>query len=262
LPFVRVTKEGASLKIGLEEGKSYELKTKLEAEIALPELTALDLSGAAQATLSGFKDEKELTLKMGGASRIGGSLVVASADFLAGGASSMALVGSAKSARIKIAGASHSKLGEFLLGQCEIAIEGASTAELAVRSSSPFKAEVTGASRLNGSIQAPRLELDLHGASHVGLGVPAKDASPEKSAGPVLEAERLKVVASGASHVDAARLVARDAEVELSGASHATVRATGSLSYDLSSASHLSYRGNPSSVTGKKSGGSSISHRQ
>jgi hypothetical protein len=54
-------------------------------------------------------------------------------------------------------------------------------------------------------------------------------------------------------------LVIQNAEVTLSGASHATVDARGKLKYELSSASSLKYVGEPAALEGTKSGASSIS---
>jgi serine/threonine-protein kinase len=262
LPYVRVSKEGSTLKVGLQDNQSYELKTRLGVEITLPALATLDLSGATQASLSGFKGEKELKVKISGASKVDGSLSVDKAEFLTNGASSLALAGSAKTARIEAEGASHLQLGEFLVKHCEIAIEGASTVQLAVLSETPFKAQLSGASRLSGPIRATDVELKLEGASHVAFGDPAKDAEKGQIAGSSPAAESVKVVASGASHFDLSRLAAKNAEVKLSGASHGTVAATGSLNYDLSAGSHLTYRGEPATVKGRKSGGSLISRRR
>jgi serine/threonine-protein kinase len=170
LPYVRVSKDGTTLKVGLQENQHYELKTRLEVEIMLPSLTTLDLGGASEGTLSGFRNEKEVKLKVGGASKLDGSLTVDRGEFLAGGASTLVLAGSAKSARIVVGGASQLKLGEFLLKEAAIALEGASNALLDVQSDSPFMARLSGASRLSGRVHADDVDFELSGASHVALG--------------------------------------------------------------------------------------------
>jgi serine/threonine-protein kinase len=262
LPYVRVTKEGNTLNVGLADKQSYELKTRLEAEITLPALSSLYASSATHSTLSGFKGEKELKIKVGGASTVDGSVGVDQAEFSADGSSSLAFSGSARSARIRAEGASRLQLGEFLMKKCAIAIDGASTAQLAVLSEAPFKAQISGASRLNGSIQATEVDLELQGASHVAFGDLAKEAEKRETAASPPKAESVKVVASGASQLDLSRLDAKKVEVELSGASNATITATGTLTYELSSASHLTYRGEPSTVKGRKSGGATVSRRR
>ena len=48
--------------------------------------------------------------------------------------------------------------------------------------------------------------------------------------------------------------------IKVSGASHAKVAVSGSLDYDVSSASHLTYKGNPSHRRASDTGGSHVSH--
>ena len=48
IPFVKVEKEKDVLKIGIEKGHSFRLKKPLEAEIVLPALEGLELSGACE----------------------------------------------------------------------------------------------------------------------------------------------------------------------------------------------------------------------
>ena len=85
-----------------------------------------------------------------GVSKLDGSMTVEKADFHVDGASTLSLVGAAGTARLSAGGTSHLKLGEFLLKQCEIELDGASTARLTVRSDSPFKARLAGAQPLEG----------------------------------------------------------------------------------------------------------------
>ncbi len=68
--------------------------------------------------------------------------------------------------------------------------------------------------------------------------------------------------ASGASHLKLADLALDAADVELSGASHAAIRVKDLLNYDVSSASHLEYLGEPTIKRAEKSGASSVSHRR
>ena len=61
MPHVQVSKEGTILKIGLQRGKSYQLKTPLKVEITLPKLAGLESSGASRSTLKGFRSEEPLS---------------------------------------------------------------------------------------------------------------------------------------------------------------------------------------------------------
>jgi hypothetical protein len=68
--------------------------------------------------------------------------------------------------------------------------------------------------------------------------------------------------ASGASQLKLADLALDAADVEVSGASNASIRVKDLLNYDVSSASHLEYRGEPAIKKAGKTGASSVSHRR
>jgi eukaryotic-like serine/threonine-protein kinase len=243
IPHIAVEKEGTTLKISLASG-SYGLNSPLKAEITLPTLVGLDITGASKGTLKGFQSERELTLKISGASHLDGGIAIENGTFNVDGASTLSLAGSAQMLRLSGDGASHFKLGEFIVKDSQLDISGASTAQITVKSDQDFKAKLSDASNLKGSIQAKEIDLDLDGASHATLDGSANDA---------------KIHGDGASDIKMPGLVLQTAEVNLSGASHASVDARGKLKYELSSASSLTYQGKPSSLEGKKSGGSSIS---
>ena len=99
-PYVQVTKEGTTLKIGLQPGKSYQLKTRLKAEISLPKLASLETSGASRSTLKGFRSQEPLWLKVSGASHVDGAIEAGDVDFDVSGASTLALTGSGGAARL------------------------------------------------------------------------------------------------------------------------------------------------------------------
>jgi len=69
---------------------------------------------------------------------------------------------------------------------------------------------------------------------------------------------RLAVRASGGSVVDAGALAAEVADVELSGASAATLTVRSHLDFHLSGASHLTYAGHPARGRADSSGGSTV----
>ena len=243
LPRIKVVKEGTTLKISIDRG-SYRLKSPLKAEITLPSLAGIDIGGASKGLLKGFQSERELSLKITGASELRGRIAVEKGDFKVDGASTLSLVGSAQAAHLSAEGSSHIKMNEFLLKDGKIELEGASTAEIAVKSDALFKAELSGASTLKGSIQAMASDLELDGASEATLAGAANGAKIH-----VLSASSLKMPG----------LVLQNADVKISGAGHATIDVRGKLKYDLYSASSLKYLGKPTTLDGSKSGGSSIS---
>ncbi len=152
----------------------------------------------------------------------------------------------------------------------------------------PFRAELSGASHLEGSIHAGDIEVELSGASNAkwqgsarvaqlhasgastldladfavtgdNLTVEANGASTVRLGG---SARAAVLKASGASQLKLADLALDAAEVELSGASNASIQVKERLNYDVNSASHLDYRGEPTIHQAETSGASSVSHRR
>jgi serine/threonine-protein kinase len=242
---IQVVKKGKTLIIGLERGLNFQLKEPLKAELVIPALDALDVGGASDVKLSGFRSQENFKLKLSGASHVVGSMEVGDAEIDVSGASYLTLNGSAKAGHLLLSGASHLKLAEFPLKQCEIHLSGASYAGLTVQTG--LKATASGASRLDGSVEATDVSLKLDGASVVSLQGKADSAL---------------LVAAGASQVGLAKLILGEVDVKLSNASRATVDARKSLKYDLKSSSHLEYSGNPATLTGNKSKSATVTRRR
>ncbi len=123
-------------------------------------------------------------------------------------------------------------------------LSGASKGTIAgFRSERSLEVNVSGASTLQGEIEAGDVTAEVSGASRLEL------------AG---RGNNLKVDASGASHVELSGFAVRDAAVEVSGASSATVAPAGRLDAQASGASRIYYLGNPTMGRIETSGGSSI----
>jgi hypothetical protein len=113
-------------------------------------------------------------------------------------------------------------------------------------SDKPLEAELSGASRLRGNIKNGEARFSLSGASHVELEGGAGD---------------LRVNANGASRANFERYPSTDSVVEVSGASHVTLKPSGKLTGSASGASHVSYLGKPEFVRVHTSGASSVTGR-
>ena len=103
--------------------------------------------------------------------------------------------------------------------------------------------EGSGASAIGGNLQAGAVDLTLSGASTSSL---------------TGSADGLSVDASGASSADLGAFPAVDVVVVVSGASSATVNASGTLDADASGASHVAYLGSPTLRNVNTSGASSV----
>jgi len=123
--------------------------------------------------------------------------------------------------------------------------------------------ELNGASSVTGELTADHIEIVATGASNVTgelaadrIGIVATGASRVTLEG---SATSVTLDASGASNVDLADFRAATGEVELSGASQATVNITDSIgAVDVSGASKLRYLGEPTLDQVNTSGASSV----
>jgi hypothetical protein len=106
-----------------------------------------------------------------------------------------------------------------------------------------FRVELSGASRLDGPVDAKSATATVSGASQLELSG---------------RASSLSASASGASRLTLQQLQVDSLEVSLSGASNAEVSVRRTISASVSGASSLRYRGSPTFTRQDVSGGSSI----
>ena len=166
--YIKVSKQGETLKIGLKLLPLRPLFTTLRAEISMPQIYDLDLSGATKGTVSGFSSTENLDTELSGASSL--NLVEmsagdvefelsgasrASGDITASGdarlnlsgASSVQLQGSASDLVIDASGASRVELDNFPVDNADVKLSGASGAT--VNLDGRLDANLSGASKLS-----------------------------------------------------------------------------------------------------------------
>jgi len=145
---------------------------------------------------------------------------------------------------LTVSGASAAKITGFSSDNLlRLQISGASAAELADIKSGQADFEISGGSRVKGSLICGDLRANLSGASSLELTGSGLD---------------IDVTASGASHVTLQNFICADAKVNFSGASSGTVKAAGRLDVQLSGASSLRYFGSPTLGDINVTGGSSF----
>ncbi|MFC2053900.1 head GIN domain-containing protein [Chloroflexota bacterium] len=163
--YLQVEKQGSTLKIGLKPGISMVSNATLEAEITMPELAGLDLSGASDATISGFKSTNNLTVDLSGSSSLGGDIESGDASFDLSGSSDANLSGSGGNLTLDASGSSDVDLSEFPVADANLEVRGASTA--IVNPSGVLNVEASGASDVY-YLGNPSLgNIDASGASSV-----------------------------------------------------------------------------------------------
>ncbi len=168
--YVEVSKVGETLKIYLKPRHiftDFTLEAKpLRAEITMPALYGLQLSGASKGTITGFKSSEDFSLgvsgassleildievgdaefEVSGASRVSGNMSADDAEFEVSGASSIELSGSADKIMVEVSGASRVDLADFPIKDADVKLSGASEATVNVKGR--LDTALSGASRL------------------------------------------------------------------------------------------------------------------
>jgi hypothetical protein len=127
LPHLQVVKQRDTLKIGLKPGQVYSIRdATMQAEVTMPELTGLDLSGASQATITGFESAKDLSVDLSGSSSLRGDIEAGNAGYDVSGSSDVSLTGSGGDVTIDASGNSDVDLSDFPVADANIHASGSS----------------------------------------------------------------------------------------------------------------------------------------
>jgi hypothetical protein len=132
----------------------------------------------------------------------------------------------------------------------EIKLSGGSQASISGFSSShDLSVGLSGGSRVTGDITAGDVYLSLSGGSHVNLSGSANELVATGSGGSHISlsgsAENIVIKGSGGSHFNLQDYSVSDADINLSGGSHAYVHVNGTLNVDISGGSEVHYTGEP-----------------
>jgi hypothetical protein len=125
---LNVVKQGSTLKIGLKPTTSYTiLDATMEAEVTMPELIGLELSGNSDATVSGFESSQSLVIDLSGNSKLQGDIQAGDTSFDVSGNSSATVAGSAGDVSVDASGSSEVDLTDFPASDGTVNASGAST---------------------------------------------------------------------------------------------------------------------------------------
>ncbi len=218
--YVTVKVEHGIIKVGLDQEKMpRELKRNtskwtLRADVTVPKLEYLGLSGAVKVLASDTFTVKDMDVRISGASSVSGlSLSGAKADFDLSGASSVEFSFDMKEVDIEASGAS------------KVSMEG-NAADLSL--------DCSGASRMDVKGSFGEVDAECSGASKVNMSGKAQSAEFE---------------CSGASSINGIDLETDIADVDASGASSISANVCRKITIELSGSSSLEYKATPSAVT-------------
>ena len=142
---LNVVKQGSTLKIGLDPNQSYTIRNAtMEAEVTMPELVGLDVSGNSNARLSGFESTNSLVVDLSGNSELHGDIQAGDTRFDVSGNSSITLSGSAGDISVDASGSSVVDLADFPATDGTVNASGAST--VTVNLSGRLDADASGSS--------------------------------------------------------------------------------------------------------------------
>jgi hypothetical protein len=135
-----------TLAIGLKPGRYDFRKATLEADVIMPQLLGVELSGASHVTVTGFKSAQDMGVDVSGASHLQGDIEADEARFDASGASSVTLEGSAGDVMVDASGGSEVILADFAAVDAKVNASG--TSKVTVNASGKLDAEASGASTI------------------------------------------------------------------------------------------------------------------
>ena len=121
--YLEVDKSGDTLIIRLKGAHIYTSVT-LRAEIGMPELHKIDLSGGSRASITGFSSSNDFSAELSGGSRVSGDITAADADFDLSGGSQVDMTGSADDIIIDGSGGSQLDLEQFPVDNADIKLSG------------------------------------------------------------------------------------------------------------------------------------------
>jgi hypothetical protein len=156
---IQVSKEGETLKIGLTQPVAGTRR----AEITMPNLRAIKLSGATKGSINGFSSSNDFSLDLSGASSLNGDLTAGDVNINVSGASTLKLDGSASDMVANVSGASRFNLGSYEVNNADVTLGGASSGT--VNLDGRLDANLSGASKLSYIGEPTMGNINTSGAS-------------------------------------------------------------------------------------------------
>ena len=182
--YLRIEKVGDTLRVGRRGWLGF-LSGRPHAAITMPALEGISLSGASHGKIQGFKSDRELAVKLSGASHLevrdtvcgklrievsGASNLIGEAnaqetEMSVSGASRVELSGSGGKARLKLSGASQARLPALTLTDADVESSGASSSQVMVNGK--LDINLSGASRLEYGGSPSLGDVRVSGASNL-----------------------------------------------------------------------------------------------
>jgi len=162
--YIEVEKSGDTLDIRLRGTRFYHSVT-LRAEITMPNLYRLELTGGSRADITGFSSSHDFDADLSGGSQLSGDITAGAADFELSGGSQVTLEGIGDDLTIDASGGSQLDLEDFPIDDAAINMSGGSRATINI--SGTLSVNLSGGSRVL-YVGDPHLgDIELSGDSKV-----------------------------------------------------------------------------------------------
>ena len=139
--------------------------TTLEAEISMPVLKGIDLSGSSDAEITGFDSSENFAVDLSGSSSLNGDIQAGDTTFDVSGSSDARLTGSGGNLKLDASGSSDVDLGGFPVVNADLDVSGAST--VTVYPSGALNVKASGASDITYLGSPTSINSKTSGASSV-----------------------------------------------------------------------------------------------
>ncbi len=164
--YLVVEQNGDTLHTGRARDYSYTMNdTTLEAEVTMPELTRIRLSGSSDAKISGFASNDAFEADLSGSSTLRGELEAGDASFDVSGSSSATRTGAARDLTIDASGSSDIDLSACPVFDANVEASGSST--VTVKPSGTLDVDASGASNVYYLGEPTLGNIDSSGSSSV-----------------------------------------------------------------------------------------------
>jgi hypothetical protein len=182
--YLRVELKGDALHIGLDPSMSYQ-NTTLKAEVTMPSLQAMEVTGASTADVQGFASQDALDLRLSGAGKVnltGMSVGEVTIDVSGGahlsggfqaqelhgevsGAGRVSLEGSASRAQLEASGAGRLDLVSLTLQDADLQLSGGASGT--VRVTGTLNVDASGGAHLDYYGSPTQVRTDVSGGAQV-----------------------------------------------------------------------------------------------
>ncbi len=133
LEHLQVEKQGNTLKIGLKDNRNYTIQNAtMQAEVSMPGLTGVELSGASHGNIAGFRSSEDLSVDISGSSSLMGDIEAGDVRADLSGSSEATLSGAGENLTIDASGSSELNLSDFPVADTKIDASGASSVSVNV----------------------------------------------------------------------------------------------------------------------------------